>query len=257
LRSLIPGCFFRWHPKIIVVFSLALSNDLSAKRRNMDQAEENPIENASPASSSASRGGAARMSHLDLAGRKALGRKAAEARWRKKEQGVGVGQQMPAPSEPANSAGIADTQEAPPLVTTPATVDLSPKTPPVRPARRAARLPVRPAPKEFRGAHSYAEKRLAEAIKERAQAMHKLSMLEAEIPSLVQIIRALQNTPQSAPMGAIAPPQLGLGLTAVRPPLINRAQGGAGLPGIGNPVEVNEDEDVFLRESPVAQGEWH
>ena len=49
--------------------------------------------------------------------------------------------------------------------------------------------------KEFGKAHSYAEKRLAEAIKERAEAMGKVAMLNAEIPSLVQIIRALGMTP--------------------------------------------------------------
>lgn len=49
----------------------------------------------------------------------------------------------------------------------------------------------KPMPKEFGKAHGYAEKRLAEAIKERAECMGKLAMLEAEIPSLVQIINAL------------------------------------------------------------------
>ena len=49
--------------------------------------------------------------------------------------------------------------------------------------------------KEFGKAHSYAEKRLAEALKERAEAMGKVAMLNAEIPSLVQIIKALGMTP--------------------------------------------------------------
>jgi hypothetical protein len=50
---------------------------------------------------------------------------------------------------------------------------------------------ARPLPKEFRGASSYAEKRLAKAIKERAKYMGLVAVLNAEIPSLVQVIRAL------------------------------------------------------------------
>jgi hypothetical protein len=53
----------------------------------------------------------------------------------------------------------------------------------------------KPMVKEFGKAHSYAEKRLSEAIKERAEAMGKVAMLNAEIPSLVQIIKALGMTP--------------------------------------------------------------
>ena len=66
--------------------------------------------------------------------------------------------------------------------------------------------------KEFGKAHSYAEKRLAEALKERAEAMGKVAMLNAEIPSLVQIIRALGMTPNvngfqdfTAPIPNMAP----------------------------------------------------
>ena len=63
---------------------------------------------------------------------------------------------------------------------------------PVKPAKPARRKPM---VKEFGKAHSYAEKRLAEAIKERAEFMAKVAMLNAEIPSLVQIIKALGATP--------------------------------------------------------------
>ena len=70
----------------------------------------------------------------------------------------------------------------------------------------------KPMVKEFGKAHSYAEKRLAEAIKERAEAMGKVAMLNAEIPSLVQIIRALGMTPNmngfqdfTAPIPNMAP----------------------------------------------------
>jgi hypothetical protein len=67
-------------------------------------------------------------------------------------------------------------------------------TPPPQPT--AAPQPQRkrsskPMPKAFKGASSYAEKRLAEAIKERAEFMGRVAALNAEIPSLVQVIRAL------------------------------------------------------------------
>lgn len=52
-----------------------------------------------------------------------------------------------------------------------------------------------PIPKAFKGASSYADKRLAEAIKERAECMGRVAALNAEIPSLVAIIRALGMTP--------------------------------------------------------------
>lgn len=54
---------------------------------------------------------------------------------------------------------------------------------------------TKPIPKAFKGASSYAEKRLAEAIRERAESMGRVAALNAEIPSLVQIIRALGMTP--------------------------------------------------------------
>jgi hypothetical protein len=50
---------------------------------------------------------------------------------------------------------------------------------------------AKPMPKAFKGASSYAEKRLAEALKERAEYMGRVAALNAEIPSLVQVIRAL------------------------------------------------------------------
>ena len=43
------------------------------------------------------------------------------------------------------------------------------------------------------------KKRLADAIKERAEAMGKVNMLNAEIPSLVQIIKALKTTESPIP----------------------------------------------------------
>ena len=57
------------------------------------------------------------------------------------------------------------------------------------PQTRKAR--PRAMPKAFKGASSYAEKRLAEAIRERSEYMGRVAALNAEIPSLVQVIRAL------------------------------------------------------------------
>ena len=71
--------------------------------------------------------------------------------------------------------------------------------------QKAPKRPTRPMPKEFKGASSYADKRLAEAIKERAEAMGKVAALNAEIPSLVAIIRALGGTPNVGDMAAYAP----------------------------------------------------
>jgi hypothetical protein len=229
----------------------------------MNQAEENPSPDSAPAASSAARGGAARMSQLNHAGRQALGRKAAAARWGKdksRDQGLGIGEQeKPGAGDLASFAGTAGiinkTHKRTRSVSAPHHPNKQKSL-----AGGPGAASRRPAPKEFRGAHAYAEKRLAQAIQERAQAMHKLAMLEAEIPSLVGIINALKNS--SGRAGGVTAAEsvtreLDLGLTAARLPLLRRAQGGAGLPGIGNPVDAAEDEDVFLRESPVAAGEWH
>jgi hypothetical protein len=127
-----------------------------------------------------------------------------------------------------------------------------------RPAMRSApRPPMRPAP--FSGAHKYAEKRLAAALKERAQAMNKLAMLNVEIPSLIQIIKALQGpqNPQLVPAGAldIASRVASDGSLPPAAPQVLRAAQGAAIGGIDLGDET--DEDRFLRESPVAGGDWH
>ena len=79
--------------------------------------------------------------------------------------------------------------QAPPIQQPPIYIPPHPEPPKPTPKRR------KPMVKEFGKAHSYAEKRLSEAIKERAEAMGKVAMLNAEIPSLVQIIKALGMTP--------------------------------------------------------------
>ncbi len=119
--------------------------------------------------------------------------------------------------------------------------------------------------KEFGVAHSYAEKRLAEAIKERAQAMGKVAMLNAEIPSLVQIIKALGNTPDLSalqdfypgapvPGGYQIPPNgIDPGMMAAPLPSIPLARGGGMgiIPDAQGPVV---DEDQFLRGDALTGG---
>jgi hypothetical protein len=69
-----------------------------------------------------------------------------------------------------------------------------------------AKKPRRTVPKEFGKAHNYAEKRLAMALKERAEAMQRVAMLNVEIPSLVQVIRALGGTVH--PQALVGPAQV-------------------------------------------------
>jgi hypothetical protein len=63
-------------------------------------------------------------------------------------------------------------------------------------------------PKAFKGASSYAEKRLAEALKERAEYMGRVAALNAEIPSLVSVIRALGGNPNIGSGTMIAYPPM-------------------------------------------------
>jgi hypothetical protein len=71
---------------------------------------------------------------------------------------------------------------------------------PPQPTQTQRKRSTKPMPKAFKGASSYAEKRLAEALKERAEYMGRVAALNAEIPSLVQVIRALgtSNIPPEA-----------------------------------------------------------
>jgi hypothetical protein len=82
------------------------------------------------------------------------------------------------------------------------------------PLQTTRKRQAKPMPKAFKGASSYAEKRLAEALKERAEYMGRVAALNAEIPSLVSVIVALGGTvdPQAgqmqtyqAPNGAYQP----------------------------------------------------
>lgn len=117
-------------------------------------------------------------------------------------------------------------------------------------------------PKEFSVALKAAESRLAKAIVERAEASGKLAMLQAEIPSLVQIINALKGQ-TNIPVATYDPnatatqfastgipyqaPALDLGAiqTAMATPPISRAVGNAMQfsPDIVGNMEGQDDDD--------------
>ena len=124
-----------------------------------------------------SSGGTARAEKLSKEERKAIASAAAKARWAKAKE--------------SNSIPRAEgyVEPVPAVVLTPTTVDQIPEKRPK--TRRKARMP-----KEFGRSLDYAEKRLADAMKERAEAMGRVAALNAEIPSLVQIIKALKSTEQ-------------------------------------------------------------
>lgn len=136
-----------------------------------------------------------------------------------------------------------------------------PQLPPA-PAPEPPRRPKKPRmAKEFGVAHSYAEKRLAEAIKERAVAMGRVAMLNAEIPSLVQIIKALGNTPDLSGMqdfaaqmpGAYQMPGMDPAMMIPNMPPIPIARGGSmGVIQDGGGPVVNEN--MFLEGDTMTSG---
>lgn len=179
-------------------------------------------------------GGHARSENMTPEERKSVASRAAKARWAKKKS--------------------APTPEPPP-------------PPPVEVAKPVKRK-ARPMPKAFKGASSYAEKRLAEAIKERAEAMGKVAALNAEIPSLVQIIRALGSSNVPIPQMTM-PVDMGMQTMPVMPiqmpgseianlrmpqlPHMPMAQGGA----ISGADFANDPpEDAFLGGNSLPGGSW-
>ena len=82
-------------------------------------------------------------------------------------------------------------------------------------------------PKEFSVALKAAENRLAKAIVERAQASGQLAMLQAEIPSLIQIINALKGQ-QNVPVASYDTSAILTNATAIQTPMPN-------FQSIGNP----------------------
>jgi HNH endonuclease len=123
-----------------------------------------------------SKGGLARKAKLSADERSAIARKGAKAKWKKRREKI--------------TKSIAKKKAAGIPVHTPEVVIVQKEK-------------IKRMPKEFGAAYSVAEQRLAEALKERASALQKLAALKEEIPSLVEIIRALggQVNPQAlAPM---------------------------------------------------------
>ena len=155
---------------------------------------------------------------------------------------------------------------------------LSPSAP-IAPAPAPQLTPVAPkkqkrytGPKEFSGALKAAEKRLAKAINERAEAMGKLAGLNAEIPSLLQIIQALKGSnnlppaqydfsgsvPNATAFQAPIDPQAAL-MAAMAAPPVSRAKGGVQFSPdvIGSLEGPEDDEDQFLRDAgPATEGKW-
>ena len=232
------------------------------------------VPNASPAS----KGGKARMQELTPAKRRALGRKAAAARWGKQAVAQDATTAAKAVRVPRRRSNCA---EALPPFALPR-------------ASRKQRKTFSKQERVFGIALTAAEKRLATAIEERARAAATWAVLNAEIPSLQRTIAALRNQqnpaapiqgyemtlPDGSFTGAnIAPAGYTLNnvlsdapvpfvrpaptriqaqppvAASPRPLAVSRATGGA--------VNVNleddpaDEEDKFLNDSSVAGGTWH
>ena len=228
-----------------------------------------------PDASPSSKGGKARMRDMTPAKRRALGRKAAQARWSKQavESGATTAVTAPkikaiyAPRRNHASGGVS----------------------------RKQRKVFTKQERVFGIALTAAEKRLAAAIEERARAAATWAVLNAEIPSLQRTIGALRNqqNPPAFPQGyetalpdgsMSGAPQAGYTLDSVlsdaavpfarpvpsplriqmppqpsmaaapRPPAAARVGGGAVGVNLG---DGGEDDDKFLNDSGVASGTWH
>jgi len=170
-------------------------------------------------------------------------------------------------------------------VTTPASqppIDEFPLQP-IHPAPAPQFTPVAPkkqkrytGPKEFSVALKAAEGRLAKAIVERAQAAGQLAALQAEIPSLLQIIAALKGqhnipaasydlsaqfpnpvAPQYRPQPYVDPLAAIQG-AAAQPP-VSRATGNAiqfGPDVMGALEDPEDDEDQFLKGPAAGSKGW-
>jgi hypothetical protein len=200
--------------------------------------------------SSKVRGGKARMNELTPSKRRALGRKAAQARWGKDKNPT---TDEKAPRKRRKAKFVIERPVSAPN------------------ARRETRV--------FGIALTAAEKRLARAIEERARAASTWAVLNAEIPSLQRTIAALRNqqnpnTPMQgyeaqlpdgsgyqsnagydltrvvsdAPVPFVAPQQAARTLAA------SRVGGGAVETVLDDALD---DEDKFLNASGMAGGNWH
>ena len=154
-------------------------------------------------------------------------------------------------------------------------IPVAPTVPPPAPQLAPVRVPKPKrytGPKEFSVALKAAENRLAKAINERAEAMGKLAGLNAEIPSLLQIIQALKGSnnlppaqydfsgsvPNAQAFQAPIDPQAAL-MAAMAAPPVSRASGGAVQfsPDVVGSLEGPDDDDPdkFIT-GPHAGGGW-
>lgn len=160
-------------------------------------------------------GGNARKEKLSPERRSEIAKEAAQKRWAKTDDKItsvivtsggpgaktnftavssnGHEKEIILPASLTNEASTTHTERLP-----------EPPTTLVSPKKRQSK----PMPKAFKGASSYAEKRLAEAIRERSEYMGRVAALNAEIPSLVSVIRALGGTPNVNGAGMMAYPPM-------------------------------------------------
>jgi hypothetical protein len=151
-----------------------------------------------------SNGGNARAAKLTQEQRSDIAKKAAAKRWGAKSKEDTIDALKKADTEPNHCPACAMAQsleegegthvlatEEHPISPTPTPTIPVPTQQPPQPTQTQRKRSIKPKPKAFKDASSYAEKRLAEAIKERAEYMGRVAALNAEIPSLVQVIRAL------------------------------------------------------------------
>ena len=154
-------------------------------------------------------------------------------------------------------------------------IPVAPTVPPPAPQLAPVRVPKptrSTGPKEFSVALKAAENRLAKALNERAEAMGTLAGLNAEIPSLLQIIQALKGSnnlppaqydfsgsvPNAQAFQAPIDPQAAL-MAAMAAPPVSRASGGAiqFSPDVVGSLEGPDDDDIdkYIT-GPAAKGEW-
>ena len=111
-----------------------------------------------------------------------------------------------------------------------------------------------------------AEARYTEAMQLRTLYAGKIALLDAQIPSLIQTITALKNSlnPVSPAASVYPPPPVypvsGAGTRSLSPAHapeiarnLDRVHGGA----TGENLAEESEDDQFLKDSPVAAGNWH
>jgi hypothetical protein len=214
------------------------------------------------------KGGKARQAKMSKEQRSALASEAAKRRWAKKKSTVLTDVQEMIQEETMSMAELDETVEqvSEAMISSiqPVAENIAKQVALSEPPKQKRRR--KPVPKAFGAAGSYAKKRLDEAIKERAEAMGRVAALNAEIPSLVQIIKALEGSqivpvqdltaqvpvPYDTPQLVMDAPYIPPGMRTPQLPATPMAMGGA----VDTP-ELNEaDEDQFLKNSGLPGGKW-